>query len=52
MKKEYQKQVLFSYLFDSFPEISETYCKANKKEKEEMKEVNKKFLKKISGTRA
>ena len=52
MAHEQQKQALFCFLFDSFPEISDKYCKADKNERKRMLEQNKKVLKRITGTRA
>lgn len=46
-----QKQVLFAFLFDSFPEISDTYNKASKEEKARARKKNTEFLNRICGTR-
>jgi hypothetical protein len=46
-----QKQVLFAFLFDSFPEISDKYNKASKEEKARARKKNTEFLNRICGTR-
>jgi len=46
-----QKQTLFAFLFDSFPEISDTYNKASKEEKARARKKNTEFLNRICGTR-
>ena len=51
VKLKVQKQALFCFLFDNFPEISDKYCKADKDERKRMLEQNKKALNKICGNR-